>query len=371
MTGLCRLKENSVTCISDRYYSSRDPPKTVAKVVEDKASILKVPIGDLVRPVQFLDYPENRPALLIAEMVFKVLQHMVRKHKQNAAYIAKYLDEIQEQLLLRIGAESLLREMLIENDLLLAPDRTNRHASSSPFQKRHIRFHIEALVRDGKDPRHLAFLSAMVAIGDRGIAEHQDLVLPELIKYRADILLDSRVLSQTVQLKDPQRGSSFGDGWTDLSMIAAGAGRQGERGAAQKQTMLEYWQEYLLLLATLCKPDGSGRRDFVIRKVQSLVSFELCVCCLQDDSLPNHLRWTACELLRVAFVEQDEFLRVALSAGVVVWKDLDQVVEHVLPHHSQALSANHLQEASSTVVSLNRPAEHQQKGGDTRRRAKS
>ena len=77
------------------------------------------------------------------------------------------------------------------------------------------------------------------------------------------------------------------------------------------------------------------------------------------------------QLLRVVFVEQDEFLLVALSAGVVVWKDLDQVVQPVLPHHSQALSANHLQEASSTVVSLNRPAEHQQKGGDTRRRAKS
>ena len=82
------------------------------------------------------------------------------------------------------------------------------------------------------------------------------------------------------------------------------------------------------------------------------------------------------QLLRVVFVEQDEFLLVALSAGVVVWKDLDLlgpevVVQPVLPHHSQALSANHLQEASSTVVSLNRPAEHQQKGGDTRRRAKS
>ena len=307
-----------------RFLALRPVPETMDDLAQALSSIVRVPMSDLGEEIEKL---ENRPALIIAEIAFKVLRHMVRRHKQNATYVARYLAEIQEQLALRVGAEILLHEMLADNEVLLAPECERRRWPPSPFQKRHIRFHIEALVREGKDPRHLAFLSAMVAIGDCGIREHQDLVLPELIKYQTDVLLEWRVQSLTVQLKDPRRGSSLGNEWTDLSMIAAGAGRRGELGASMKQAMLEYWQEYLLLLANLCKPDESGRRDFVIRKVQSLVSFELCLCCLQDESLPNHVRWTACELLRLAFVEQDEFVKGVPSAGVAIWNDLDRIVD--------------------------------------------
>lgn len=39
--------------------------------------------------------------------------------------------------------------------------------------------------------------------------------------------------------------------------------------------------ESLLLLARLCQPARTGRRDFLVRKVRRLIQFDVCRCCLQ------------------------------------------------------------------------------------------
>ncbi len=274
-----------------------------------------------------LHAPVNRPGRLVCELAYEVLLHMVRRHRSNAMRLAKHLDELQQQLALRAGAERLLREILDGNRELLAPDERR---GPRVLLKRHLRFHIDALVGGGsRDPRHLSFLALMVAVGEQGVEEHQDLVLPELLRYRADILLEAKVMNQTLKLHDRRSASSEIRKGVDLSLVVTGAARSGADGVAMR-LLLEYWQESLLLLSALCRPDKRGRRDFVVRRIQSLVDFETCLHCL-DDGLPTALRWAAAELVRVAFVERDDFAAAARRGSIVVWDDLDRPVQDDWP----------------------------------------
>ncbi len=43
---------------------------------------------------------------------------------------------------------------------------------------------------------------------------------------------------------------------------------------------------------------------------------------MQDDGLPEHLRRNVCEFIRVAFVENDEYMKVTRNTGVAIWRDL-------------------------------------------------
>jgi hypothetical protein len=282
-----------------------------------------------------LHAPVNRPGRLVCELAYEVLLHMVRRHRPNATRLAKHLDELQQQLALRAGAERLLREILNGNHELLAPDvRRGPRA----LLKRHLRFHIDALVGgSGRDPRHLSFLALMVAVGDCGVEEHQDLILPELLRYRADILLEAKVDNQTLKLHDRRSASAEIRRGVDLSLVVTGAARSGADGASMR-LLLEYWQESLLLLSALCRPDKQGRRDFVVRRVQSLVDFETCLHCL-DDGLPTALRWAAAELVRVAFVERDDFAAAARRGSIVVWADLDRPAQDDWPPRPSSPSA--------------------------------
>ena len=67
-----------------------------------------------------------------------------------------------------------------------------------------------------------------------------------------------------------------------------------------------------------------------MRRIQSLVDFETCLHCL-DDGLPTALRWAAAELVRVAFVERDDFAAAARRGSIVVWDDLDRPVQDDWP----------------------------------------
>ena len=279
-----------------------------------------VQLVELVRS-SIMDSTRNRTVKLVLKLYYQVLATIVHRHPPNALHLSTYLDEIQDQLVIKLGAEDVLLEMLHGNDGLL------RSLSEDPSKERHVRFHLDSLVKYGKDPMHLRFLSSLCASGEVGIERHQDIVLPAIISYTNDILLQVRLYHQAVQLRDaaPSKESQallpLPGTWQDLGLIATGSTRPGEKGAVCN-LMLEYWVESLQLLATLCKPGFSGRRDFVVRKIRNVISLDIGIICLQDDSLPDHLRCNVCQLIRVAFVENDEFMKVTHRSGVAIWRDL-------------------------------------------------
>jgi hypothetical protein len=266
---------------------------------------------------EVLSKPHNRAGRLVCQLCYSVLYHMVHKHTVNSNYLAQYMTQIQDQLILELGAERLLLEMLADNESLLLS------MASDATKEKHVTFHVRALTERGKNAMHLRFLSSMAAVGDRGISRHQDLVLPHLLTNERKILLDCFL--------DERKAVSLRDWYADLSGLPAGnhelgtictrALRQGETGAMFKR-MLDYFVESLLLLATLCKPDSAGRREFLVLKVRELLPLRTCILCLQSDSLPEHLRRNMCEFVRVVHVQDDTLNKVTLLAGVSIWNDL-------------------------------------------------
>eukprot|EP00960_Hanusia_phi_P040112 754256-Hanusia_phi.AAC.3 len=272
----------------------------------------------LIKPTNLLNLPKNRSAKLVLQMCYSVLWHIVHKHKKNSIEIANFLHEMQDHLVLDIGAERVLLEVLEGNEKLLlswAGDATRDD---------HIRFHLQALATEGKNPMHIRFLSAFTALADRGISRHQDIVLESIVDEVDDILLRVRLDCQVVQLFDARHEVSENpSSWRDLGDLVADVARPGKRGL-QSRRMLEYWIECFALLANLCKPDSLGRRQFIIEKVQKFLPLEVCISCLQDERLSEHLRRHVCEFVRFCYVEGDEFKTVTRLTGISIWKDLDK-----------------------------------------------
>ena len=75
-----------------------------------------------------LQAPVNRPGRLVCELAYEVLLHMVRRNRTIAVRLAKHLEELQQQLALRVGAEQLMREIL--GRLVSHP-----HHSPTPFAR--------------------------------------------------------------------------------------------------------------------------------------------------------------------------------------------------------------------------------------------
>ena len=260
---------------------------------------------------------QNRTGRLVCQLCYAVLYHMVHKHTANANYLAQYMTQIQDQLVLELGAEKLLLAMLADNETLLLA------MASDATKEKHVTFHVRALTDRGKNAMHLRFLSSLAAVGDRGISRHQDLVLPQLLSNERRILLDCFLDARNeVSLRDWYADlSGFPAGNQTLGTICTTAQRPGARGEMFKR-MLDYFVESLLLLATLCKPDTGGRREFVVLKVRALLPLRTCIQCLQNDGLPEHLRRNMCEYVRVVHVQDDAFNRVTRLAGVAIWNDL-------------------------------------------------
>jgi CRP-like cAMP-binding protein len=195
--------------------------------------------------------------------------------------------------------------------------------ASDATKEEHVHFHRKALIDGGKNAMHLRFLAAMCACGDRGISRHQDLVLPYLLSNQSKILLEVTVVHQALKLRDWYYDlSDLPEDAQDLGELCSGSLRQTEKGAKQKR-MLDYFVESLLLLATLCKPDSSGRRDFVVQKVRHFLTLSQCKMCLENELLPEHLRRNMCEFVRVVYVQDDSFNKVTRLSGVCIWSDLE------------------------------------------------
>lgn len=286
-------------------------------------SNLRVDGAGTVMKKRVLGLNENRTARLVCELCYRVLRHMVHKHAKNSVYLARFMEQIQQQLSLDLGAERVLLGILDDNEPLL--QRMAMATSNSGQKMKHVFFHLEALTQRGKDAMHLRFLSAMAAVGEHGIERHQDQILSHITNKnnKNRVLLQIRMANGAVELKDTNwRESGFPAGWQVLGAVVGGATRAGDR-AAPLRRMLEYWVESLLLLARLCQPARTGRRDFLVRKVRRLIQFDVCRCCLQDDGLPDRLRHNMCEFIRLAYVEDDDFRKKTRLTGVEVWKDLD------------------------------------------------
>ncbi len=56
---------------------------------------------------------------MVCEGCYNVLCSIVHKHEKNAVHLSQYLDEIQEQLVLKLGAARVLLEMLKGNVKLI------------------------------------------------------------------------------------------------------------------------------------------------------------------------------------------------------------------------------------------------------------
>lgn len=87
--------------------------------------------------VNILGHVRNRSVRLVCEMCYRVLCCMVHKHPGNANYLAKYLDAIQEQLVMKLGAGKVLLEMLRGNLTLLRCDIV-----SGPMRRGSVRFSV-------------------------------------------------------------------------------------------------------------------------------------------------------------------------------------------------------------------------------------
>jgi len=208
--------------------------------------------------------------------------------------------------------------------VLAADNETLLNAMATDATKEeHVHFHRKALIEGGKNAMHLRFLTAMCGCADRGISRHQDLVLPYLLSNQRKMLLDVTVVHQTLKLRDWYYDlSDLPEDAQDLGQLCSGSLRQTEKGAKQKR-MLDYFVESLLLLATLCKPDSSGRRDFVVHQVRHFLDIHQCKSCLENELLPEHLRRNMCEFVRVVYVQDDSFNKVTRLQGVCIWSDLE------------------------------------------------
>ena len=304
-------KQESQTAMGEVDGSASLMSMNAASIIDEEE------LQEHVKLLEVLAKPKNRTGRLVCQLCYGVLYHMVYKHTVNANFLSQYMSQIQDQLILELGAEKLLLAMLTDNEPLLLA------MASDATKEKHVTFHVHALAERGKNAMHLRFLSSMCAAGDRGVSRHQDLVLPQLLANQRKILLDIKCFNKALSLRDWYADlSDLEPGDQDLGLICSGALRPGEKGARLKR-MLDYFVESLFLLATLCKPDTSGRREFLVFKVRELMSIDMCIMCLQDDGLPEHLRRNMCEFVRVVYVQDDSFRMVTRLEGVSIWNDLD------------------------------------------------
>lgn len=82
-------------------------------------SNLRVDGAGTVMKKRVLGLNENRTARLVCELCYRVLRHMVHKHAKNSVYLARFMEQIQQQLSLDLGAERVLLGILDDNEPLL------------------------------------------------------------------------------------------------------------------------------------------------------------------------------------------------------------------------------------------------------------
>ena len=268
-------------------------------------------LGDLV-------HPKYHQMKQIFKLCYKLLRVSANDYRKNQEYVAENFSLMQRQIGYDISAEETLTSLLHNNRQLLIKHITSKEIETFVELTRHSkqwkyldyladlcackRSTVEsAAKKDGSTSENFQKSDSRCKSEQMAMPDTQELICGVLfnVENQESINNQSDILIQTKIDEDTGEVYLYWDQSTmELNDIIFNAKKDAK---SREASWLEYYRHQLELFAALCL----DRQYLAINVIQNQLSLELVLKCMSDQTLPNSLRATFCQLLLRVHLDKD------------------------------------------------------------------